>query len=90
MFEYLTILTRRQMLSKYCHGQKILLNFYYDIRSGIVIKGGLVFMNENEIKLFNMIHENDNPEQAALVAIKVFAEFLERLGEAPEPQAVCQ
>ncbi len=47
-------------------------------------------MNENEIKLFNMIHENDNPEQAALVAIKVFAEFLERLGEAPEPQAVCQ
>lgn len=47
-------------------------------------------MNENEIKLFNMIYENDNPEQAVLVAIKVFAEFLERLEEAPGPQAACQ
>lgn len=38
-------------------------------------------MNENEIRLFKMLYENDNPEQAVLTAIKVFAAFLE------EPQA---
>ena len=47
-------------------------------------------MNENEIALFNMIYENDNPEDAVLVAIKVFAAFLEQLGEVPEPLPVCQ
>ena len=46
-------------------------------------------MNENEITLLNMIYENDNPEDAVLVAIKVFSAFLEQLGEAPEPQAAC-
>ena len=46
-------------------------------------------MNENEIALFNMIYENDNPEQAVLVAIKVFAAFLEQLGATQEPLAVC-
>ena len=47
-------------------------------------------MSENEIALFNMIYENDNPEDAVLVAIKVFAAFLEQLGAAPGPQPVCQ
>ena len=46
-------------------------------------------MNENEIALFNMIYENDNPEQAVLVAIKVFAAFLEQLEEGQELQAAC-
>ena len=46
-------------------------------------------MNENEITLFNMIYENDNPELAVLTAIKVFAAFLEQPGAAPGPQAVC-
>lgn len=46
-------------------------------------------MSENEIALFNMVYENDNPEQAVLTAIKVFAAFLERLEVAPEPLAVC-
>ena len=46
-------------------------------------------MNENEIALFNMIYENDNPDQAILVAIKVFAAFLEQPGAAPGPQSVC-
>ena len=47
-------------------------------------------MSENENELFNMIYENDNPEDAVLVAIKVFAAFLEQLGADPEPLAVCQ
>lgn len=42
-------------------------------------------MNENEITLLNMIYENDRPDQAVLVAIKVFAAFLEQLGVTPEP-----
>ena len=46
-------------------------------------------MSENEIKLFNMVYENDNPEIAVLTAIKVFAAFLERLSADPEPPAVC-
>jgi hypothetical protein len=33
----------------------------------------------NEIELFEIINENDNPEQAVLTAINVFAAFLERL-----------
>lgn len=46
-------------------------------------------MDENEIKLMNMIYENDNPEQAVLTAIKVFAAFLEQLAAEQSPQAVC-
>ena len=76
-------------MSKYCDYKKILLRFYYDIRSGIVIKGGLAIMNENEITLLNMIYENDRPDQAVLVAIKVFAAFLEQLEADQSPQAVC-
>lgn len=89
MFEYLTILTFEKFVSKYCYYKKILLRFYYDIRSGIAIKRGLAIMNENEITLLNMIYENDRPDQAVQVAIKVFAAFLEQLGATPEPQPAC-
>ena len=89
MLEYLVILTLCQMLSKYCYSKKILLIFNYDIRSGVVIKGGLGNMNENEIALFNMIYENDNPDQAVLVAIEVFTAFLEQLEASQELQPAC-
>jgi hypothetical protein len=46
-------------------------------------------MSENEIVLFNMLYENDNPEQAVQTAIKVFAAFLEQLEVDRELQAVC-
>ena len=46
-------------------------------------------MSENEIELFNVLHENDNAEQAVLTAIKVFAAFLEQLSEDPGPPSVC-
>ena len=46
-------------------------------------------MNENEITLLNMIYENDRPDQAVQVAIKVLAAFLEQLEADPEPLAVC-
>ena len=36
-------------------------------------------MSKNEIELFEILNENDNPEQAVLTAINVFAAFLERL-----------
>lgn len=42
-------------------------------------------MSTHEKELFKIITENDNPEQAVLTAIKVFAAFLEQLAEAPEP-----
>ena len=46
-------------------------------------------MDENEIALFKTIYENDNPDQAVLVAIKVFAAFLEQLEAEQSPQAAC-
>ena len=44
-------------------------------------------MTQNEIELFNIINENDNPEEAILTAIKVFSAFLEQLEATPMPQA---
>lgn len=44
-------------------------------------------MTNNEIKMINMIRENDNSEQGLLIAIKVFSAFLEQLEAAPMLQA---
>ena len=44
-------------------------------------------MSENEIELFRIVNENDNPEQAVMTAIMVFAAFLELHEADPELQA---
>lgn len=44
-------------------------------------------MSENEMKMLEMVRENDNPELSVLTAIKVFSAFLEQLQEAQELQA---
>ena len=49
-------------------------------------KGKGIGMSTHEAELFNIIYENDNPEQAVLTAIEVFTAFLAQLEEAPEPQ----
>lgn len=36
-------------------------------------------LRKNEEELFDIIRENDNPEQAAMIAVKVFAAFLAQL-----------
>ena len=41
-------------------------------------------MYENEIRLFNLVHENDDPELVVQTAIKVFAAFLEQPQAHPE------
>ena len=46
-------------------------------------------MSTQELELFDIIYENDNPEEAVLIAIKTFSAFLERLAEDLEPPAVC-
>ena len=46
-------------------------------------------LRKNEEDLIKIICENDNPEQAVLTAIKVFAAFLEQLEAVPEPQVAC-
>jgi hypothetical protein len=46
-------------------------------------------MNKNEMELFKIIYENDNPEQSVQTAIKVFAAFLERLEADQGPRLVC-
>ena len=45
-------------------------------------------LRENEVELLKIIGENDNPEQAVMTAIKVFAAFLEQLEADPEPLPV--
>lgn len=44
-------------------------------------------MSNNECELWKMICENENPENAVLVAIKVFSAFLEQLEATPKPPA---
>ena len=46
-------------------------------------------LRNNEEEFMKIIRENDNPEQAAVIAIKVFAAFLARLEADQEPQLVC-
>lgn len=46
-------------------------------------------MSENEIELFRIINENDNPERAVLVAIELFTAFLAQPEEAPMLQLAC-
>ena len=36
-------------------------------------------MTNNELKLLNIIRENDNPEQALVVAIEIITMYLEQL-----------
>ena len=45
-------------------------------------------MSTHEEELFKIIGESDDPEQAVMTAITVFAAFLEQLAEDPAPQAV--
>ena len=45
-------------------------------RSGIVIKGGRAFMNENEIKLINKIRNSNDPERALQIATDIILAYL--------------
>ena len=46
-------------------------------------------LRKNEEELFEIIRENDNPEQAAIIAVKVFAAFLAQLEANQELPTVC-
>ena len=46
-------------------------------------------LRKNEEELFDIIRENDNPEQAAMIAVKVFAAFLAQLEANQELPTVC-
>jgi hypothetical protein len=46
-------------------------------------------LRNNEEEFMKIIRENDNPEQAAVIAIKVFAAFLARLEADQELPTVC-
>ena len=47
-------------------------------------------ISKYERELFDIVNENDNPEQAVLTAINLFAAFLERLEADQAPQTVGQ
>ena len=44
-------------------------------------------MSKNEMRMLEMVRENDNPAVALVTAITVFSAFLEQLQEAQELQA---
>ena len=46
-------------------------------------------LRKKEEELFDIIRENDNPEQAAIIAVKVFAAFLAQLEADQELPTVC-
>ena len=51
--------------------------------SCFAIYEGELSMTNYETILFNIIRENDNPEQAVITAINVFSDFLENLETFP-------
>ena len=48
------------------------------------IAKGVYAVSEHEMKLIELLRENDNPELALLLAVKVFAAFLAMSQEPPE------
>lgn len=44
-------------------------------------------MSKNEIELLNIIRENDNPEQAMLIAVDIITTFLKQSESYPIPSA---
>ena len=44
-------------------------------------------MSENEMRMLEMVRENDNPAWAVMTAINFFSAFLEQLQEAQELQS---
>ena len=78
-----------QIMSEYCHGGKILLNFYYDF--GNVIKGGQIGMSEQEKELLQIIHESADPEAVANYMLNLFLDYLRTHGPVQEtPAAIPQ
>ena len=45
-------------------------------------------MSTQELELFKIIYENDNPEKAVLTAIEIFTAILEQPSAVPELQSV--
>ena len=64
-------------------------NYFRTIVRISLSKGGKKMLRNNEEEFFKIIRENDNPEQAAVIAIKVFAAFLARLEANQELPTVC-
>ena len=52
-------------------------------------RGGNNMLRKKEEELMKIIRENDKPEQAAIIAVKVFAAFLAQLEADQGPQIVC-
>jgi hypothetical protein len=46
-------------------------------------------MTENELKLIVLIRENDNQEEAIVVAVSIITSFLEQLQSSEVPSVAC-
>ena len=62
---------------------------YTDFRTLVRLSERRNGMSTQEIELFKIINENDNPEKAVLTAIEVFTAILEQPSAVPALQPVC-
>lgn len=46
-------------------------------------------MTENELKLIELIRENDNPEEAIITAVNIITSFLEQFQSFEVPSVAC-
>lgn len=46
-------------------------------------------MTDNELRLIEIIRENDNPEEAIIKAVSIITSFLEQLQSFEEPSVAC-
>jgi hypothetical protein len=46
-------------------------------------------MTDNELKLIELIRENDNQEEAIITAVSIITSFLEQLQSFEEPSVAC-
>ena len=58
-------------------------------KCSVIEEGDKKMLRNNEDEFLKIIRENDNPEQAAVIAIKVFAAFLAQLEADQELPPVC-
>lgn len=81
-------LVREKNLSKPVDFSEILR--YYKHRTNVretIITKGMLMLSQNDRELLRMIRENDNPDNALLIATQVILEFLKQ-PESFEEQAV--
>jgi hypothetical protein len=74
-------------VSEYCYDGKILLILFYNYY-GIGTRKGSGVLSKNEMELIKIIRENDNSDQALMVAATIILAYLKQHESSEEQAAV--